>query len=94
MAQLNPRTPVESWRCRRFVSGAEDKTIGRARGAAEENQQRDRSLGRTQHRPIGRSGALQAGMNDIFRVMCGVGLRDQAFALTEEIRNAGGQIRE
>ena len=29
MAQLNPRTPVESWRCSRFVSGAEDNTIGR-----------------------------------------------------------------
>ena len=29
MPQLNPRTPVESWRCSRLVSGAEDNTIGR-----------------------------------------------------------------
>jgi hypothetical protein len=33
-------------------------------------------------------------MNHIFRVMCGVGLRDQAFALTQEIRNTRRQIRE
>src|SRR3974390_1349411 len=46
---------------------------GGTRGAAKEDQQRNRSLGRTKHGPVGRTLALEAGVDHVFRVMRRVG---------------------
>ena len=53
------------------------------RGAGKVDQQRDRSPFGTEDRPIGGAGALQAGVDDIFRVMGLVGLRNQAVPAVE-----------
>jgi hypothetical protein len=62
------------------------------RSAAEEDQQRDRSLGRTQNGPVGGAGALQAGMNHVLRAVRLVGLRNQAAAPVEQLLKPGRQF--
>ena len=65
-----------------FWRGGENKKIGR--GAGKEDKQGDRSPLRAKNRPIGGAGALQAGMDDVFRAMRLVGLRNEAAALGEK----------
>ena len=78
--------------CRRSVSGAVASTEGSAVIAGEEDKQRDGSRGGAQDGPIGGAGVLKAGVDDIFRLMRFVGLRDEAAAAGERILDGGREL--
>ena len=61
--------------------GCQHAHVGRGTGKVD--QQRDCSPLRTEDGPVRGAGTLQAGVDDIFRVMSFIGLRNQAITAIE-----------
>jgi len=73
-----------------FGSGGQDKGLrGRA---GEEDEKRNRSLHRTENRPVEGAGALKAGVDYVFRMMRLVGLRNHAAALGQGLLDLRRQV--
>ena len=60
--------------------------------AGEEDEQRDGPVRRAQDGPVGGAAALQAGVDDIFRAVRLVGLRNEAAAMVERILDSGREL--
>jgi len=75
-----------------FRRGGEHEKTGW--GAGKEDQQGDCSPLRAKNRPIGGAGALQAGVDDVFRAMRLVSLRNEAAALGEQCDESLGNAGE
>ena len=71
--------------------GRAASVMGSAELLAKENKQRDGPLSGAEDGPVGRAGALEAGVDDIFRAVRFVGLRNEAAAAGERSWTAGGK---
>jgi len=79
------------------------ESIGLRRGGEDEegvgdagkvDQKRDSTLGRAEDGPIGRAGALEAGADDVLRLVGLVGLRNEAPAAGKLIAEQGRELWE
>ncbi len=75
-----------------FGFGRCGENHGLAVAARKEDEQRDVSIDRAEDGPVGGAGPLEAGVDDVLRLVRLVGLRDKAAAPGERILDGGRKL--